>query len=507
MTDQTFQLLAIAVYLAGMLAIGYFAFKKTDDLDDYMLAGRKLKPGVAALSAGASDMSGWLIMGLPGAIYLTGLVEAWIAIGLTIGAWLNWKFVAPRLRSYTAISQNSITIPSFFEKRLKENSHWLRIGSAVIILVFFTFYVSSGMVAAGKFFESSFGWPYLAGMGVVTIVTLTYTLFGGFLGATLTDVAQGLLMFTALLVVPVIAVVQTGGVGATVTRLQDLDPDTLNLFRGFGEGNTLVWAVGIFSTAAWGLGYFGQPHILVRFMALRSPQDAKAGRRIGIGWMILSAAGAIATALVGIAYFADNPSMGLDDPETVFLKLSQVFFHPFVAGLVLAAVLAAIMSTISSQLIVCSSALVEDLYNMTGRESTAKQQVTLGRMGVLVIAVVAAVIALDQNSSILELVSFAWAGFGAAFGPIVLLSLYWRKLTAQGALAGMIVATVVVFAWGKTPFLHDAMYEIVPAFLINLLVVVIVSKMTYKPNPIIEEEFTAMVADSDAKKPVTVAAE
>ena len=505
MTDHAFQLLAIGVYMAGMLAIGYFAFKKTDDLDDYMLAGRELKPGVAALSAGASDMSGWLIMGLPGAIYLTGLVEAWIAIGLTIGAWLNWKFVAPRLRSYTAISQNAITIPSFFEKRLKEHSHVLRIVTAIIILVFFTFYVSSGMVAAGKFFEGSFGWSYLAGMGVVTVVTLAYTLFGGFIGATLTDVAQGLLMFAALIVVPVVAVVQTGGVSATVTRLQTLDPDNLNLFRGLGEGNTLLWMVGIFSTAAWGLGYFGQPHIIVRFMALRSPQDAKAGRRIGIGWMILSASGAVATALVGIAYFADNPSMGLDDPETVFLKLSQIFFHPFVAGLVLAAVLAAIMSTISSQLIVCSSALVEDLYNMAGRESTAKQQITLGRLGVLVIAVVAALIALDRNASILELVSFAWAGFGAAFGPIVLLSLYWRKLTARGALAGMVVATVVVFVWGKTPVLHEAMYEIVPAFVLNILVAVIISKLTYTPNPVIEEEFTAMLAESSEKKPAAMA--
>ncbi|MDO5754438.1 sodium/proline symporter PutP [Arthrobacter sp.] len=507
MTDHAFQLMAIAVYMAGMLAIGYFAFKKTDDLDDYMLAGRELKPGVAALSAGASDMSGWLIMGLPGAIYLSGLVEAWIAIGLTIGAWLNWKFVAPRLRSYTAISQNAITIPSFFEKRLKENSHVLRIVTAVIILVFFTFYVSSGMVAAGKFFEGSFGWPYLVGMGVVTVVTLAYTLFGGFIGATLTDVAQGLLMFAALIVVPIVAVVQTGGIGATVNRLQTIDPDNLNLFRGFGDGNTLVWMVGIFSTAAWGLGYFGQPHIIVRFMALRSPQDAKAGRRIGISWMILSAAGAVATALVGIAYFADNPSMGLDDPETVFLKLSQIFFHPFVAGLVLAAVLAAIMSTISSQLIVCSSALVEDLYNMAGRKSTAKQQVVLGRLGVLVIAVIAVLIALDRNASILELVAFAWAGFGAAFGPIVLLSLYWRKLTARGALAGMVVATIVVFAWGKTPVLHDAMYEIVPAFILNVIVAVVVSKMTYKPNPVIEEEFTAMLAESSDKKPAAMAME
>ena len=492
MTDQTYQLLAIGVYLVAMLAIGYFAFKRTSDLDDYMLAGRGLRPGVAALSAGASDMSGWLLMGLPGAIYVSGLIEAWIAIGLTIGAWLNWKFVAPRLRSYTEVSQNAITVPSFFEKRLKDKTHVLRIASSVIVLVFFTFYVSSGMVAAGKFFQGSFGWPYLAGLATVALVTLTYTLFGGFLGATLTDVAQGILMFAALIAVPVVALIQTGGIEAAAEGIREVNPEALNLFAGFGEGNNLIWALGIFSTAAWGLGYFGQPHIIVRFMALRTPHDAKAGRRIGIGWMVLTASGAIATALIGIGYFAGDPAKELTDPETVFLLMSQIFFHPFVAGLVLAAVLAAIMSTISSQLVVCSSALVEDLYNIVGREATPKKQVMLGRTGVLVVAVVAAMLALDQNSTILDLVAFAWAGFGAAFGPLVLLSLYWRKLTATGALAGMLVGATTVFVWGNIPALADAMYEIVPGFILNLVVTVVVSKMTYKPNAVIEEEFSLM---------------
>ena len=492
MTDQTFQLFAIGVYLAAMLAIGYFAFKRTSDLDDYMLAGRKLKPGVAALSAGASDMSGWLLMGLPGAIYVSGLIEAWIAIGLTIGAWLNWKFVAPRLRSYTEVSQNAITVPSFFEKRLKDKSHVLRITASVVVLIFFTFYVSSGMVAAGKFFEGSFGWSYLAGMLTVTIVTLVYTLFGGFLGATLTDVAQGLLMFAALIAVPIVAVFQTGGIGATVDRIQQINPEALNLFAGFGEGNSLLWALGIFSTAAWGLGYFGQPHIIVRFMALRTPQDAKAGRRIGIGWMVLTSIGAVTTALIGIAYFASDPALSLDDPETVFLLLSQILFHPFVAGLVLAAVLAAIMSTISSQLIVCSSALVEDLYNIVGRESTPKKQVMLGRLGVLVIAVVASLMALNKDTTILELVAFAWAGFGAAFGPLILLSLYWRKLTSMGALAGMVTGTVTVFVWGNIPALAGSMYEIVPGFILSTIAAVAVSKATYRRNETIEAEFSLM---------------
>ncbi|MDO5744099.1 MAG: sodium/proline symporter PutP [Micrococcaceae bacterium] len=506
MSETTYQLIAIAIYLAAMLAIGYYSFKRTNDIDDYMLAGRGLKPGVAALSAGASDMSGWLLLALPGAIYLNGLMEAWIAIGLTVGAWLNWKFVAPRLRSYTAVSQNAITIPSFFEKRLKDNSHFLRIGASVIILAFFTFYVSSGMVAAGKFFESSFGWNYYTGLVMVAAITLAYTLFGGFLGATLTDVAQGLLMFAALIAVPIVTFIEIGSFNEFNTKIAEVKPEALNLFSSF-DGNThwFLAAAAIFSTAAWGLGYFGQPHILVRFMALRTPSDAKVARRIGVGWMILSAMGAIATALVGIVYFADNPAKELDDPETVFLILSQIFFHPLVAGFVLAAVLAAIMSTMSSQLIVCSSALVEDLYNIAGRKLTPKREVALGRSGVLVVAVVAALLALDRSSSILDLVSFAWAGFGAAFGPIVLLSLYWRKLTSMGAFAGMVTGAATVFIWGNIAVLGDAMYEIVPGFILNLIVAVLVSRATYKPNALIDEEFSAMEAEIEENAPYVAA--
>ena len=486
MTDQTFQLIAIVLYLIGMVAIGSFAFRQTKDLDDYMLAGRNLKPGTAALSAGASDMSGWLLLGLPGAIYVSGLVEAWIAIGLTIGAWLNWKFIAPRLRSYTEVAQNSITLPSFFENRLKDKSRLLRIVSGLIILVFFTFYVSSGMVAGGVFFEESFGSTFLVGMLIVAGVTLLYTLFGGFLGATLTDVAQGILMLVALVAVPLMALSATGGVTATLDSIREVDPNLLSLTAG---GSVL----GVISAAAWGLGYVGQPHIIVRFMALRTPQDAKAGRRIGIGWMILTAAGAIATALIGIAYFQQNPDLSLGNPETVFLLLSQTLFHPFIAGLVLAAVLAAIMSTISSQLIVCSSALVEDLYKIVGKkDATPKQMMILGRFGVLIVAVVAGLIALQQSSSILDLVGFAWAGFGAAFGPVVLLSLYWKKLTTSGAISSMLTGAIVVFVWG-TSALGDTLYEIVPGFVASLLVAVIVSLATYKPNADIDAEFDAAV--------------
>ena len=498
MTDQTFQLIAIGLYFITMLGIGYYAYFKTTDLDDYMLAGRKLSPGVAALSAGASDMSGWLLMGLPGAIYTTGLVEAWIAIGLTIGAYLNWRFVAPRLRSYTELSNNSITLPSFFENRFKDHTRLLRIASGIIILVFFTFYVSSGMVAGGVFFEASFNTHYLFGMLLVAGITLTYTLFGGFLGASLTDVVQGLLMLAALIIVPVLVVITMGGPGATIDAIQAADAahnlanpgDELRRTSLLFGGSLLA----IISAASWGLGYFGQPHIIVRFMALRSSADAKAGRRIGIGWMILVASGAVFTGLIGVGYFHTS-GRTLDNPETVFLLLSQILFHPLVAGMVLAAVLAAIMSTVSSQLIVCSSALVEDLYKIFGKDLSAQQQVQLGRLGVLAVAVVAALLAIDPRSNILGLVAFAWAGFGAAFGPIVLLSLFWRRLTAMGALAGMIAGAVVVGVWGYIPSLQALMYEIVPGFIACTLTAIVVSLVTRpRHDKEIEAEFTDMEA-------------
>ncbi|WP_413335961.1 sodium/proline symporter PutP [Brevibacterium sp. GP-SGM9] len=500
MTETTFRTIAIILYFAGMLAIGWFAYRKTkNSLDDYMLAGRGLRPSVAALSAGASDMSGWLLMGLPGAIYLSGLVEAWIAVGLTVGAWVNWKFVAPRLRAFTEQAGDSITIPSFFEQRLKDNTRLLRIVCGVIILVFFTFYVSSGMVAAGKFFESSFGLNYLAGMLLVAAITMVYTLFGGFLGATLTDVAQGLLMFAALIAVPIVAVLNAGGPANVISNVRNIDPSLLNL-----AGSGPFWAGGtylaVISALAWGLGYFGQPHIIVRFMALRSPADARVARRIGVGWMGISAIGAIATAIVGISYFSEHADMEPADPETVFLDLAQILFHPFIAGLVLAAVLAAIMSTVSSQLVVTSSALIEDLFKIvalrTGSTRTLqdKTYVLLGRLGILVVAVIAVLLAISPSNSILDLVAFAWAGFGASFGPVVLLTLFWKRLSNWGALFGLLSGAVVAFVWGQvsTP-LTDAVYEIIPGFAVNLIVAVIVSRFTYRPDAQADAEFDESV--------------
>lgn len=491
MSDRTFQVIAVVIYFAAMIAIGYHAYRKTSGHEDYMLAGRKLRPWTAALSAGASDMSGWLMMGLPGAIYVSGMIEAWIAVGLTIGAYLNWRFVAPRLRAYTEVAGNAITIPSFFENRLRDTSRLLRVVSGLVILVFFTLYISAGMVAAGVFFENSFGSSYLVGMILIAVITLAYTLVGGFLGASLTDVVQGLMMMLALLAVPVIAIGTLGGPAATLDAITAIEPDHLSMLSGTGSVAATTTIAAIVSALAWGLGYFGQPHIIVRFMAMRSPGSARAARRIGMTWMVLSLVGAVVCGLVGVAYFAQS-GMELADPETVMLMMSQILLHPLVAGWILAAVLAAIMSTISSQLIVCSSALVEDLYRMARTTPPSQRRlVVLGRACVLVVAVIAAVLAISPGGTILSLVAFAWAGFGASFGPIILLSLFWTKLTNWGALAGMVTGAVTVFAWSA---LDTGIYELLPAFAANVLVAVGVSFATYRRDPEIDREFAEAVA-------------
>ncbi len=482
MDASVWQAISMLIYLAAMVVIGFFANRRTDDLDDYMLGGRELTPFVSALSAGAADMSGWLLMGLPGALYVSGLVELWIAVGLTAGAYLNWKFVAPRLRTYTEVAADSITIPSYLGARLRDR-YAIRLVAGVIILVFFTLYVSSGMVAGGTFFEASFGMPYLWGMLLVASVTVLYTLVGGFLAVSWTDVVQGCMMVTALVLLPIVGIIHVGGPVAMIDAINAVDPKLLDLFFG----GTLI---GIVSAVAWGLGYFGQPHILVRFMALTSAREAKAGRRIGITWMVLSCLGAAATALVGIAVYRHDSSQ-LPNPEGVFIALGQLLFHPLIAGFMLAAILAAIMSTVSSQLLVTSSALVEDIYRAFARQEIApKAGVWLGRGGVMVVAVIAALLAVQRSDTILGLVAFAWAGFGAGFGPTVILSLYWRRLTAPGALAGMLVGAVTVFLWRNASGGIFELYEILPGFAANLIVAIGVSLATPAPSAEVDAEFT-----------------
>ena len=495
MDTSTWYVIAIIIYMFAMLAIGYWSFKKTDEYDDYVLGGRGLHPFVAALSAGASDMSGWLLMGLPGALFLTGMSELWMAIGLLIGAWANWKFVAPRLRAYSEVAGNSITVPSFFENRLRDSSRVLRIVAALVIIFFFTFYVSSGMVSGGRYFESTFNGDYLTGMLIVAAVTVAYTFIGGFLAVSYTDVVQGLLMFGALMIVPALAIFSLEDPSAIFTYATensyatggviDANPDYFNLIAG-------VSAAAIIGNAAWGLGYFGQPHIIVRFMALRNSADAKQGRFWGISWMFLSLVGAVFVALAGTVFFTQTDYSIVDQEnfETIFLDMAQAMFHPLPAGLVLTAVLAAIMSTMSSQLLVVSSSLIEDLYKIVAkRDINQGVLINLSRTAVVAIAVLAAILAINPSDSILGLVGFAWAGFGAAFGPLVLLSLYWKRLNAPGGIAGMIVGAVVTIAWGMNETTSGWIYEIVPGFAASLLVTVAVTLMTKPPHAEVAAEF------------------
>lgn len=500
MSENFWLVLATVLYFGVMVAIGFYSWLQTKKYDDYVLADRGLHPMVAGLSAGASDMSGWLLMGLPGALFVSGMSELWIVIGLFIGTWANWKWVAPRLRAYTEVANDSITLPSFFENRTQDSSRVLRVAAAVIIIFFFTFYVSSGMVSGGRYYESTFGGDYMTGMLIVGSITVIYTFIGGFLAVSYTDVVQGALMFLALIIVPIMALFAVDDPGSLFSYA------TSNPYGPWPEGNPTyfnmvagVSVATIIGNLAWGLGYFGQPHIVTRFMALRSPAEAKAGRRTGMIWVAICYLGAIFTALVSTVYFGTTQASVTDQTgfETIFLDLARLLFHPLVAGIILTAVLAAIMSTMSSQLLITSSALIEDLYRIFNKTPSQTTLLVLSRTMVVVVAVVAMLMAFNPSDTILGLVGFAWAGFGAAFGPVVLAALYWKRLSAPGAIAGMIVGAVTVFIWGT--FYGDIIYELVPGFILATIAMVVVSVMT-KPKPGVEAEFDCAVAVTDYAK-------
>jgi sodium/proline symporter len=453
-------------YLAVMMGIGFWAYKKTDSVDDYILGGRKMGPAVTALSVGASDMSGWLLLGLPGAVYLGGLGEAWIGFGLVFGAWLNWLFVAKRLRIYTEMADNSLTLPDFFEHRFSDNHGLLKLVSAVTILVFFTFYASSGMVGGAILFEKVFGLDYTLALVIGSVIIVSYTFVGGFFAVSWTDFFQGCLMLIALIIVPIAIFNDT----ETQANINTLDPAMLTFI---GENTTII---GLVSLLAWGLGYFGQPHILSRFMAIGSAKDLRLSRRIAMSWMVLALIGALATGIAGTLYFASAP---LDNPETVFIHLAHAAFNPWVGGLLIAAILSAIMSTIDSQLLVCSSVITEDFYRKWLRpKASSKELMLVGRIGVIAIALIAGVIALNPQSSVLGLVSYAWAGFGAAFGPVVILSLFWRGYSRNGAIATIVVGAVTVVVWKQLSGGLFDLYEIVPGFLFATIVGVAFSKLS-----------------------------
>jgi sodium/proline symporter len=476
MTAGTPLLVTFTAYLLLMVAIGFLAWRRTRTFDDYILGGRSLGSYVTALAAGASDMSGWLMMGLPGALYLTGASEAWIAIGLVIGAWCNWKYVAGPLRVYTERAGNALTLPDYFTHRFADESRLLRILSAVVILVFFAVYCASGIVAGARLFESMFGLPYAQAMLWGAGVTIAYTFIGGFLAVSWTDTVQATLMIFALLLVPIFAIVGAGGPETAVALIGQTDPTRL---EWIGAGGV----VAVISAIAWGLGYVGQPHILARFMAADSLATIPRARRISMTWMILCLTGAMATGFFGIAWFAANPAVAAPvdaNPERVFIALSELLFNPWVAGVLLSAILAAIMSTLSAQLLVCSSALTEDFYRGFVRPKAGqKELVWFGRAMVLSVALLAIWIARDPESRVLGLVAYAWAGFGSAFGPVVVLSLFWKRMTRNGALIGMVVGAATVVLWKQT---GSALYEMVPGFFASTIAIVVVSLLGKAPS-------------------------
>lgn len=481
------------VYIVLMLVIGVVAYGRTRDLSDYILGGRRLGRWVAALSAGASDMSGWLLLGLPGYAYAAGYEAGWLVLGLFAGTYLNWRFVARRLRLYSRAAGDALTLPDFFEARFGDRSRLLRVIPAAFILFFFLIYTGSGLVAGGKLFATVFGLPYVWAVAAGVAAVIIYTFIGGFLAVSWTDLVQGLLMAAALLIVPLMAVIEAGGWAATRAAMAGRNPALLDLWTGT-DGAALPLMV-VVSLLAWGLGYFGQPHILARFKAVRRPQDIAGARRIAVCWSALTMAGAVGVGFAGIA--VQQPPLQGAETEKIFMLLVQALFHPLMAGVLLAAILAAIMSTADSQLLVCSSALTEDFYKALFRPGAgARELVWVGRGTVVLMAALAFVLALDPESKVLDLVAYAWAGFGAAFGPALILALYWPRMTGPGALAGIVSGGATVVLWKHAGGGVFDLYEIVPGFLVSLLAIVVVSWLTPPPSAAVLRRH-ARVVDQD----------
>lgn len=561
------------LYAAVMIGIGFYFWRKTKNPEEFFLGGRNMGPTVSALSAGASDMSSWLLMGLPGALYVGGLLNAWIAIGLSVGMLLNWLFVAKRLRIYTEVIDNSITIPDYFETRFSDDKHILRLISAIVILVFFVFYISSGLIAGAKLFEQTFHIDYQLSLMIGAGIIVVYTFFGGYLAVCWTDLLQGILMMLALIVVPIVMLDKIGSLSDAKDYIQQnddahnervlktqqyLDTDlnaileeikqaqkskdnaaiernipmlieslktlseisnegkkfatlandaiaikdsisnkTTNISAklqdlvssiestittsieeknhfSFFQGVTLL---SVLSAVAWGLGYFGQPHIIIRFMSIRSTRDIPKATVVGMSWMVVSLIGACFVGMLGLAYVTKY-NVGFSDPEKIFIIMSQTLFNPWVTGILLSALLAAIMSTASSQLLVSASTVAEDFYKkILKTDATQKQVMFFSRASVLAVSFVALFISTNKDSSILSIVAYAWAGFGASFGSVILFSLFWRRMTRMGAIAGMVVGAVVVVVHNNFLYKYFPIYEIVPGFVCASLAIIIVSLM------------------------------
>ncbi len=490
MSVQMGIIVAFGLYLLLMLGIGVYFSNKSNDLADYVLGGRGLGKWVTSLSAQASDMSGLLLMGLPGLAYASGFGEAfWLAAGLAAGTYLNWKLVARRLRIYTKMANDSLTISDFFENRFGDQTHILRMISSVFIVIFFTLYVSSGFIAGGKLFNTVFGIQYeyaiLIGGGVLVL----YTFLGGFFAVSWSDMIQGLVMLFAAIAVPSYALVNMGGVSAATERIAAISPTLLSITKDIA-GNNLT-AIAIISSAAWGLGYFGMPHILVRFMGIDNADNIRDARIIAMIWVIISLASAMFIGVIGRAYTGGSPLAG-PDSEKIFMVMVQSLFVTFLAGVMLSAILAAIMSTADSQLLVAASAISEDFYKaIFKKDAQPHELVWTGRAAVIAISIVAYSISLNPNSSVFKVVSFAWAGLGATFGPIVLTALFWRRTTWKGAFAGILVGGITVLVWKNLSALGGifTLYEIVPAFILSLASIIVVSLMDNEPSKEITDLF------------------
>jgi sodium/proline symporter len=446
-------------YFVILALLGYVAWRRTVNLEDYVLGGRRLGAAVTALSAGASDMSGWLLLGLPGAIFVAGLAESWIVLGLVVGAYLNWRIVAPRLRGFTVAAEQSVTLPAFLSRRLADESHVVRVTTTALIIGFFAIYTAAGLVAGAKLFTLVLGLDYQTALWCGVAVIMAYTALGGFLAVSWTDFFQALLMLCALVAVPLLAWQHSGDTAIESTRL---------------AMTTGMSGLGIASLLAWGLGYFGQPHILARFMAIRSAALIPRARRIGMAWMVVSSAGAVAVGLIGYQWTLATDFL-LSDPETIFIALSQALLSPWTAGIVLAAILAAVMSTVDSQLLVASTALVEDVVRPATAIVNETQLIWLSRGSVVAIALLAGVLASDPSNQVLDLVGYAWAGLGASLGPAILAALYWRRASAAGVVAGMWAGAMAVVGWRHLDGGLFDLYEMIPGVLAATSAIALIS--------------------------------
>ncbi|MDB2562871.1 sodium/proline symporter PutP [Sulfurimonas sp.] len=484
---QTEILISFSFYMLVMLAIGFYFYFKTSDLSDYVLGGRGLNPSVTALSAGASDMSGWLLLGLPGMIYSDGIVGSWIAVGLIIGAYLNWHYVAKPLRVYTHHLNDSLTVPDYLANRFEDKGNLLRIITAVVILLFYTLYTSSGLVGGAKLFEATFAISYSDALLIGSIIIVSYTFLGGYNAVSWTDFLQGILMMLALVVTPMVVISDLGGVSKALLLIDTIDATHLDIVSGAS-------LISIISLLAWGLGYFGQPHILVRFMSIRDEKEIGVAKNIGMSWMILSVLGSLSVGFFGYAYVLDN-CIDLQDSEKIFIILSQLIFNPWIAGFLLAAILAAIMSTVDSQLLVSSSVLTRDIYHtIIRKDASDKELVWVGRATVILIALIAWYISADKNSSVLQLVSYAWAGFGAAFGPLIILSLYNRNITKLGAIAGMVVGAITVIVWKELEGGVFDVFELLPGFIFSWIAILVFSKYSATGSRLMLENYDEVQA-------------